>query len=399
MSDVPRLLQAFESDHLHRPSARVLNTIDLVRGLAMLAGAREVEPTPGTDVIKEVIGPAEHYVFVLVDSLGMNILDRLPEESFLRRHFRRELRATFPSTTAAALTSIATGAWPNRHAVTGWWVHLPEFGFTATILPFMERFSHEPMTARGLSATEVFPVPSLYPSLGHEPLVLQPKAYIGSVYSVYWRGGTPGQGLGSIDQGIDVAIRRVGSAERPSFTYLYLPDVDTLSHYRGYDHRDTIALTNYVDSELSRLADGIGGKARLVVSADHGQTNVPHEDRLVLRDGDPLLELLYAPPSGVAPVPLFHVRDGRVADFRSMFRDRFAERYWLISIAEAEELELFGPAPMSPVARGRFGDYIGIPHRPATLKHYLQGTLPEMDYLGVHGALFPDEMRVPLVVA
>ena len=45
----------------------------------------------------------------------MDLVERLAEDSFLRSHLVMELQAVFPSTTAAALTSLANGLWPSRH--------------------------------------------------------------------------------------------------------------------------------------------------------------------------------------------------------------------------------------------------------------------------------------------
>lgn len=63
-----------------------------------------------------------HIVLVLCDGMGNSILEgALPDNSFLRRHNDpNRLRAVFPSTTPAALTTLATAAWPGRHGMPGW---------------------------------------------------------------------------------------------------------------------------------------------------------------------------------------------------------------------------------------------------------------------------------------
>ena len=104
----------------------------------------------------------------------MNTLGRLPHSSFLARHYKMTLNATFPSTTACALTSVATASYPNQHGVTGWFTHLPELDITILPLPFVERFSKRWLTERGLRPEDVFPLRAMDSRMSHEPLTLLP---------------------------------------------------------------------------------------------------------------------------------------------------------------------------------------------------------------------------------
>ena len=83
MSNVDTLLDLFESGRLVRPSADVLNSIDLFRAMAKLAGADGIEGGDGVERLIQTIGPSEHYVFIIIDGLGMSFLEDLPETSAL----------------------------------------------------------------------------------------------------------------------------------------------------------------------------------------------------------------------------------------------------------------------------------------------------------------------------
>ena len=61
------------------------------------------------------------------DGLGVELLeDHLKEDSFLRKAAQKaqkaskEFLAVFPSTTPAALATLATAAWPGQHGIPGW---------------------------------------------------------------------------------------------------------------------------------------------------------------------------------------------------------------------------------------------------------------------------------------
>src|SRR5437762_12145605 len=109
----------FAQGRLVRPGDDQTNLVHVVRAIGHLAGA-DLKLGSCAKELAEQIGPAEHIIFVLLDGLGMNIVRRLPRESFLSRTLKREIHATCPSTTACALTSVATAEYPAIHGVTGW---------------------------------------------------------------------------------------------------------------------------------------------------------------------------------------------------------------------------------------------------------------------------------------
>ena len=96
-------------------------------------------PTPACRLLSSLLGPSDHFIFILADGLGLDMVEELPPSTFLRRQLAREIRTVFPSSTAPALTAIATGAWPAQHGVTGWWTHLPELKAPGLLLPFVTR--------------------------------------------------------------------------------------------------------------------------------------------------------------------------------------------------------------------------------------------------------------------
>lgn len=397
----PDLQRLFDQGLLIRPAHEQPNVVHLVRALATLSGVRDVEPSAPTRGIADVIGPSDHLIFVLCDGLGMNTLARLPRNSFFARHYKMTLNATCPSTTACALTSVATANYPNRHGVTGWFTHLPDLDLTIIPLPFVERFTKQPLTERGLRPEDVFPLPAMESRMSHQPLTLLPAPITDTSYARYSRGHTSGLGYRSIAHAVDEIITRVNGAKAPTYTHLYLPDIDTICHHVGVDHPNVVTVVMKIDAELDRMSAALGGRARVVVSADHGLIDVLKSDQAFVTDADPMLAMLRVPPTGDARMPIFHVKPDRHEPFVDLFGARYGDRMILLETEEAERLELFGPGPMTERVRLRFGDFIAIPYRRATLAYAtvsLPGAAPAAPYIGQHAGLSPEEMRVPLCV-
>ena len=394
------LEQAFAEHILVRPGANEIpDIVHLIRALAALCGVEHLNSPWPTKKLAQLIEPADHFVFILLDGLGMNILYRLPADNFFRRGFRMQLNSTCPSTTACALTAVATGHWASRHGVTGWFTHLPERGFTATVLPFAERFAHQPLTARGLRAEDIFPLPPILPLMNHRAASLSPSYIANTTYNNYCRGGTTGLPYKKLPEAIDQIVARVNAAQEPTYTYLYLDEIDTLCHHVGVEHEAVDVRVVAIAAELDKLAEALNGRARIVLTADHGLIDVPAPDQTLLRAGDPFLELLTVPPSGDARMPIFHLRPGTRDAFVDSFAQRFGRSMILLDSDQADAMRLFGPEAMPTNVRRRFGDFIAFPFKPATLAYLPPEKQPGHVFFSVHAGLSPDEMHVPLCVA
>ncbi|MBI4202720.1 MAG: alkaline phosphatase family protein [Chloroflexi bacterium] len=400
MGDVTDLLEAFELGTLVRPSPLALNLVDLSRAVARWGGAHSLPPAPGEEALRPLIGDTQHLVLVLADGLGMSLLELLPPGAFLPSRVALTLRTVFPSTTAVALTSLATGQWPAQHGVVGWWTHLPQIKRAATILQYLTRDDRRSLSDLGVTPSQAYPVPSALGSYGCDTLALFPERISQGAYTSYFTGGKAVRGYHSLTEAVNLAVERVRQAEGPTFTYLYTPRVDDTAHAYGMARPETQAAVYDLDREMERLAAGLPAQARLLLTADHGFLDCPEGSRHEFRFYDPLLGLLWYPPSGDARVMYLHVRPGNRGRIRDYFFRRFGDRFLVITTEEAEELEVFGPGPLSGVARERLGDLMAISQGADAMEYRPAGGNGRvMQEASQHSGLSPQEVLVPLVAA
>ncbi|MCI0438284.1 MAG: alkaline phosphatase family protein [Chloroflexi bacterium] len=394
------LMKAFESGQLVRPSADALNIVDFANALASLAGVSDVRLTSGASKIAEIIGPADHLVFVMIDGLGMSLVRDMPGGAFIPSRVAAVLRTVFPSTTPVVATTLATGKWPSEHAVVGWETYVPEIDAAATIIRFQDRKSERPLSEMGLKPEQAYPVRSQMGRTPRDFLALLPESIVGSAYSNYWTGGKAQLGCKTLREAADAALQRVARAASQTFTYIYTSQVDFNAHACGVRHSRTRAQAREVNEELERLAERLPRNARLVATADHGLLDAAREQAREIPHTDELLRCLRKEPSGDRRVMYFDVREDELSAFERLFSERFGERFVLVSTADAEQLELFGPGKLSAATRNRLGNLIAI-SRGADLLDYRwpdkkDDGAPKVSH---HSGLSPDEMLVPLIVA
>ena len=111
-------------------SQHASNFADLSAALALCCGAEiPTASAEAKNLAKDIAGEemyCRHIVLILCDGMGNSVIDEHcssdREASFLqRKNNPTRLRAVFPSTTPAALTTLATASWPGSgHGMPGW---------------------------------------------------------------------------------------------------------------------------------------------------------------------------------------------------------------------------------------------------------------------------------------
>ncbi|MEX0751145.1 MAG: alkaline phosphatase family protein, partial [Dehalococcoidia bacterium] len=253
----------------------------------------------------------------------------------------------------------------------------------------------KPLDQRAVPRSYAFPVGARAPGFTHAFMMFTPKSIAGSVYSRYSAGDAPFSGFGRLRQGVEAIVERIASATGPTYSYLYVSDVDTAEHVYGPRSSQVARSLDDVQTQIAELARRLDGRGRVVVTADHGQLLV--DASMTLHRDDPLVGLLSVPPTGDGRAPLFHVAEGQGDAFTRAFRERFGKDFALLQVDEAAAMGLFGPTALSAETHRRLGDFVGIATGGAAL---LYEPAPELATMpGHHGGLSPDEMRIPLISA
>lgn len=330
-------------------------------------------------------------VVVVVDGLGASALKA-------RRGYARTMAAAMgpravlttgvATTTAAALTTLMTGALPGEHGVVGYSVldraadrvvnQLTGWGGTVDPLRWQR-------------------VPTLFETGDVRGVAIGPGKFRGSGFSAAILRGAAYVAADDIAERFDAAVRELAAGGRP-LVYLYIPELDMAAHADGWQSERWSAVLEEVDSALAATLPRLGRDAALLVTADHGIVDVPGfrhvlvDERTDLIDGvrhvagEPRMLHLYAEPElGEAE---------RVA-LLGRWRAAEGERAWVRSRAEAVAEGWFGS--VHPEVAPRIGDILIAARASVAYYDTRTATVGSRAMIGQHGSWTPEETRIPLL--
>ncbi len=401
MPDRDRLLEAFEAGSLLRPDPTYMNVVDVMRGVAHACGA-SVPLSNHTRAIAGHLRDARHIILVLADGLGVDAVDRLSRNTWLRQRMLRAIRAPFPTTTPVAITSLATGEYPGQHSILGWWTHVPAAEGPVTVFAHERATDNKGLGQLNVATKTVLPGVLLLPRFTRDVALIMPSNIIDSVYTRWMSGTAKRTGYHGHNEMVALTLQRVREAEQPTFTYVYTPMPDTVAHESGLNSSAAESAIDALDAHLDEMEEaleGVRGGVRIVVIADHGHLTIDAAARLEVTEGDAICSLLTAPPAGDLRTQFWHLKAGAHTAFEAAFRTRFEEHFLLLRASTVEELGLLGPSAFTPETRARLGDYLSIARGAAALRYAgFSGRDGYMRMRSSHSGLTPAELEVPLIL-
>jgi predicted AlkP superfamily pyrophosphatase or phosphodiesterase len=331
--------------------------------------------------IPEAARAADAVVLLVLDGLGWSAMqDHAAVMPRLTGMEGAAITTVAPSTTATALTSIATGLAPAQHGIVGYRMVVDER--VLNVLRWTVSGRNRP--------PDPFDVQRHAPFLGREvPVVTRAEFRDTGFTTAHLRGGrllgwhTP---AGLVEQ----CVRAVTAGER--FVYAYYPGVDTIAHEFGlHDHVFPRELA-FVDRFVGELIDALPPRAALLVTSDHGQIHLEAESWIEI----PELEGLTAAMAGDGRFRYLYANGDDRRELLGRARELFSDRAWVWSRAEMLEMGLFGSGATGTVP-GRIGNVVLAAREPVA---FVDPALPnERTLRSGHGSLTPDEMLVPLIAA
>ena len=411
----PALLERLRARGLVLPDYTGGGLVNVAATMLDVLGARDDDdPPPLRGLDPGLAAGVRQVVIVLADGLGMGQLRVLAAHGdvpFIRSLLERadrgdraqliEATTIFPSTTAAAITTVNTARTPQEHGNLAYFVWLEEFVQVTQMLRWGPA-----ITRRGsffddaaVDPREYVKVPSVHLRLrqrGGRSYVIEPEIFRQEAmtrmhaaeadYRGYYLPSTMGVNLR------DLLERREGDA--PTYVYAYWAGIDSIAHIYGPGSAEHAMEAALFDLDLSRAFAGEArGDTLAILTADHGHAFTDPDKLVDLVADDQLRALLRNPIAGEPRFVFFHT--DQPARVKEHLERRYPSTFLLIDREEAIDAGLFGRGDPE-VVRRRVGEVCGMltDDRAASIVRVEGQTFR---HRGSHGGMTPAEMNIPVL--
>lgn len=326
-------------------------------------------------------------VFFVFDGMGTKILEKhLPANSFLRRHQIQTITSVFPSTTAAATTSLVSALTPAEH---GWLAWTLDFDGVVVELFRSRNFYTKTFLDDRDFVRKNRPYPTFWSSQTSSRRIFTCMPEISYKYP------TPNQILYRSLREMMSKLHQTCQTTDPKFIYAYFSELDTLMHRKTTHSAKVRHLVRKINRAVAKFVRQ-NPDTLCVITADHGQTDV--QGYCYFCDDTALQDCLAHPPAWDFRAVSFHVKPGHDEQFKQAFQ-KYAADFVLFPAQELIDQGLFGDFSQHPKNRQFCGDYIAIGTDTAKIAVFKQPTKHKNLQHATHSGMTADEMLVPVIVA
>lgn len=337
-------------------------------------------PYPKNERVSELIETNEynHIILMILDGLGSIVMDKNKNETtYLHKNKIEDITSLFPSTTAAATTSIISGLAPLESGWTGWENYVSEINRNVILFTGENYFTGE---TTGVDIKKTYlPYKEFYDGFSI-PTKTQMPAFV--------EGGA---------SSFAELLKNTGNfinKNSKSFQYVYWSEPDFTMHMNGVDSSKSKEVIKDLDSKVKKFADDLGDDVLLIVSADHGHINV--SDYPFWFNSE-LSDMLSREPSNDSRCLTFKVRDEYMDIFPKIFDKYYHGLYkiypknYVIGNGFLGNVDI---SPKNPRIDDFMADYVAI----AISDIYIKYSKNSISMKSHHAGMTEDEMLVPLII-
>jgi predicted AlkP superfamily pyrophosphatase or phosphodiesterase len=347
---------------------------------------------------------ARSAILLLVDGLGLEQLQQYSAHApFLRGVLQRqtaaqtELSTVYPSTTAAALSSLGTGLSPGEHGLVGYDVYDPA---RDTVINQLGGWDERTDPEAWQPADTLFEQLNEQRLMGvHtiEPITISLPAFEKSALT---RAALKGPRFISHEELTARFQAAAHAAHQPgALIYLYVNELDKIGHQFGPGSDRWLETLEELDAQARRMVRKLPQDTLAAVTGDHGMIEVKEEDRIDFAHDEELIEHIAHTAGEPRMVQLHFATEATEQDRQqtlAAWQQRFGEQAWVVTRDQAIDAGWFGS--VNGRVRERIGELIVTGSAPIALYDSRRAAPQSFAMVGHHGAPTPAETRVPWLV-
>ena len=326
------------------------------------------------------IADANQVVLLVLDGLGWDQLhDHATIAPTLSSLAGVRISTVAPTTTATALSSIATGLTPGEHGLIGYRIVLG-----GEVMNVLRWAVHGENRRRSNVPRDIQRFPAF---LGQTVPIVSPTELADSAFTeAHLRGGRSVGYRAPSSMCVSVA-ELLAAGER--FVYAYYAGIDKIAHERGFGPYYDAELRT-ADRLVADMLDVLPPGAALLITADHGQVQVG--DNIVTPTADLLRHV--SQQSGEGRFRWLHAHRGAIDDLLAAATEEFGDTGWVRSREQLIDDGWFGPT-VSPQVAQRLGEVAVVARD--DVSYYDPDDSGPFELVCRHGSMTSAEVYVPLL--
>lgn len=334
--------------------------------------------------------PVKKFLVILVDGLGAEqILAREGHAPFLAAHVKSGAvsHSSFPSTTSANITSLATGLTPGEHGIIGHMVQDRRHQTRLNLLTGWTSDTDPLVWQPNQTVTE------LASELGVPAYVIGPEEYRNTGFTLATMRSAEYVTAEDWSDRFQSAKEILGRPES-SISYLYIPELDKFGHRNGWQSSGWAALLEDLDLALRSFTAKVPQGVGVVITADHGMVDTENDRKLFIDnelDADDQLDFF----GGDTRAGYVYLKDPLAASAVIQSLAGLANFITPIVLDSQHTQKLYGD--VGAEARDRIPDLILFAKANYTLFHSQHSKKRSSEMIAHHGGLSSAETRIPLI--
>ncbi|MDD3303644.1 MAG: alkaline phosphatase family protein [Clostridia bacterium] len=371
-----------------------VDIVELIRAIAIHNGA-SFRKTKDIQSVIDILPNKKHTLFVILDGFGYYKLQELAENSILKQHLKMKIRTVNPTSTACVLTSVLSASYPNSHGIYGWWDYNVKYDLSYMPLLLKQRKTGEDVESLGIKPTDIFNFSPVLDKFNRKIHIFENRDIINSSYSKLISKKADRYGFYSVKDAFSSVSRRLKETTQSTFNYLYIDDLDTMSHIYGVNSKQVSDVIHTVEEGVRMLISEFDDLT-IILTADHGQVEM--KDAIYLNKNTDYTNYFYAMPSIDTRAISFFVKKEYLIEFKEKFLSEFSEDVILLEKEKVKEYRLFGKEEYSKQAYDSLGEYVAIIVNDKFMLCEKEDYEEKCETKGNHSGLTPYETTIPLVI-
>ena len=331
---------------------------------------------------------SKNIVLIILDGLGDNTLNYHSKNGILNKNKIGIITSVFPSTTASAITTFATGLPPKQTGIIGWHQNHKELGAIFTPLKGTPRMGGVTIGKIGIDFIKFYGLKPLGKKIN--TYVTNPHRITESEFNISASMGSKVMGYETLKQ-MFVGIKEATKFKEKKLIIAYFADVDSLSHAYGYKHKKVKESILEIEKHIEKLKLK---NTEILITADHGHMISNKSETIIANNIPGFMDCLSMPLSGEGRAAMLFVRPHKVKDFKKIYNKYLKSKFELKTLNQQKAM--VGLGEDHPQLESRLGDFMLVGNKNYMIKDLLFGDTNSF-HKGHHGGTSKKEMEVPLI--